>query len=298
MDTRSLQNEIENYLNKLVEIQRDSISSSASPESIQEFISGLKTLYEKALDLQHQFGIQRLQHLEAAMAAKFAAVPAAQRAQPVHVESLLPKSPASQTEIKAPTQEVTQPEIKTTTQEVTPTEIKAPIQEVIQVVGQIAAPKPAPSHPSMDDLLMAAANKTAEANQAMQSTRRKKVITDIHDRFDEVPTLAGKFNDQETLAKRMAGTKLQNGVAEKHQHKPIADLKAAIGTNEKFLFINHLFSGDTQAYLSSIEFLNSSGNIETARTYMNQDLVIKYDWDISSHPASLFVDLVERRFIS
>ena len=286
MDTRSLQNEIENYLNKLVELQRESIASSSTPESIEEFISGLKTLYEKALDLQHQYGIQRLQNLEAAMAAKFAVVPPPQKAQPVHVDSFLPKSPAVQKEIKAPIQEAIQ------------TEIKAPIQEVLQVVEQIAAPKPMSSHPSMDELLMAAANKTAEANQALESSRRKKVITDIHDRFDEVPTHAGKFNDQETLAKRMAGTKQQNGVAEKHQHKPIADLKAAIGINEKFLFINHLFSGDTQAYLSSIEILNSSGNIETARTYVKQDLVIKYDWDISSHPASLFVDLVERRFIS
>ncbi|TAH40319.1 MAG: hypothetical protein EYC69_10925 [Bacteroidetes bacterium] len=274
MDTRSLQREIENYLNKLVELQRESIASSSTPEAIQEFISGLKILYEKALDLQHQYGIQRLQILEAEMAAKFAAVPHPQKAQPVHIDSLIPKGPAIQAEIKAP------------------------IQEVLQVVEQIAAAKPMHSHPSMDELLMAAANKTAEANQAQESIRRKKVITDIHDKFDEVPTFAGRFNDQETLAKRMAGTKQQNGLAEKHQHKPISDLKSAIGINEKFLFINHLFSGDTQAYLSSIELLNTSANIEIARAHVNQNLVIKYDWDISSHPANLFVDLVERRFIS
>lgn len=274
MDTRSLQREIENYLNKLVELQRESIASSSTPEAIQEFISGLKILYEKALDLQHQYGIQRLQILEAEMAAKFAAVPHPQKAQPVHIDSLIPKGPAIQAEIKAP------------------------IQEVLQVVEQTAAAKPMHSHPSMDELLMAAANKTAEANQAQESIRRKKVITDIHDKFDEVPTFAGRFNDQETLAKRMAGTKQQNGLAEKHQHKPISDLKSAIGINEKFLFINHLFSGDTQAYLSSIELLNTSANIEIARAHVNQNLVIKYDWDISSHPANLFVDLVERRFIS
>jgi len=274
MDTRSLQNEIEKDLNKLVEQQRELNSASTTPEAIQGFISGLRMLYGKALDLQHQQAILLMQNMEAEVEAKRVVVPVPQKAQPVHVESLLPKGPSIQEERKEP------------------------IQEVLQVVEQIVVAKPISSHPSMDELLMAAANKTAEANQAQESIRRKKVITDIHDKFDEVPTLAGRFNDQETHAKRMAGTKQQNGVAEKHQHKPISDLKSAIGINEKFLFINHLFSGDTQAYLTSIELLNTSANIETARAYINQDIMIKYDWDLSVHPANLFVDLVERRFIS
>jgi len=150
----------------------------------------------------------------------------------------------------------------------------------------------------MDELLLAAANTAAQAKNNPAGAARKKVITDIHDKFDEVPTMAGKFNDQESFAKRMAGNKTQTGVAERLQRKAISDLKAAIGTNEKFLFINHLFSGDAPSYNAAIDLINKSNNLEAAKNYIHQDLVIKYDWDATSHPASIFIDLVERRFIS
>ncbi len=276
MDSTQLQKNIESSLSKLMEQLRSlsASSSSVSPDTMQEFISGIRMLYEKAMDLQHQNAIQMMGELEAAIAAKYEAIPPPARVQPIHVESFLPKSPA-----------------------ILP-EIKEAIQEVLQVVEQNASPKPVSIHPSMDELLLAAANKAAETKQVEESSRRKKVITDIHDKFDEVPTFAGKFNDHETLAQRMAGTKLQSGVAERHQRKPISDLRVAIGTNEKFLFINQLFLGDSQSYSISIESLNNSGSLDAARNFVHQNLLSKYDWDLSTHPANLFLDLVERRFIS
>lgn len=277
MNSTSQLKEIENSLKKLAE-QFQTISNSSDsnkPELIQEFIAGIKDMYGQALEIQHQQAIKSMEEMEAAIAAKIAALtPAPVKAQPVHVESILPRGTAARPEMKEP------------------------IQEIRKEVEAIPAPKPMSSHPSMDELLMAAANKTAEANQVQEATRRKKVITDIHDKFEAVPTFASNFDDKETLAKRMAGSKQQNGLAEKHQRKPISDLKISIGTNEKFLFINHLFSSDSQSYSSAIEFLNTCGNIDSARTFINQNLCEKYDWDLSTQPATIFIDLVERRYIS
>ncbi len=277
MDSNQVQQEIEITLNKLIDQHRALLASANnfSAESMQEFISEIKTLYAKALDLQHQHAIQSMEDLEAAIAVKNASIPPPAKTQPVHIESLIPTSSVAPAEVN----EVRQ-------------------VEVVPVIEQIAAQKPASTHPTMDELLVAAANKAAESKQAQESFRRKKVITDIHDKYDEVPTMAGKFSDQETLAKRMAGSKMQTGLAEKHQRKPIIDLKIAIGINEKFLFINQLFAGDAQGYHSSIEILNNSGSMEGARNYIHQNLLSKYDWDLSTHPASLFMDLVERRYIS
>jgi len=276
MDLTSLQKEIESNLKKLSEQHQELASANEDnpPEVMMEFIKGVKDLYQRALDLQQQRSLQALEKIEKTIAARYATLPPPQKVQPVHVESLLTKS-SLQTPPPQP-----------------------PVQEVIQVAEQTAVPKPAPSHPSMDELLLAAANKAAAAKNNPGGTGRKKVITDIHDRFDEVPTLAGKFNDQDSIAKRMAGSKTQTGVAEKLQRKPISDLKAAICTNEKFLFINHLFSGDAPSYNLAIELLNKSANLESAKSYIYQDLIIKYDWDATTHPATLFIDLVERRFIS
>lgn len=277
MDSTALQKEIELALKNLTE-QHQQLSNSSMdnpPEVMMEFISGLKMLYSKALVLQHQRELRSIEILEKAITARHASTPTAVKAQPVYIESVLPKG----------------------TPHVEP-EIKAPVQEVIQIIEQISIAKPAPVHPSMDDLLLAAANKAAQANQALDPTRKKKVITDIHDKFDEVPTMAGKYSDHETLATRMAGSKTQTGVAEKLQHKPISDLRISIGTNEKFLFINHLFGGDPQIYNSSIEVLNTSGNLESARKFITENLLDKYGWDTGTHPVTMFMDLIERRYIS
>lgn len=276
MDLTALQKEIDIKLNSLLEKFRNLASMPVQDSAIQmqEISSEIKELYAKSLEFQHSLSVHSMEELEASIAAKHASMPKPATAQPVHIDSLIPKSSTSSPELKES------------------------VQEVMNVVEQIITPKPVSSHPSMDDLLIAAANKAAEANHSQESQRRKKVITDIHDKFDPVPTLAGKFNGQESLGQRMAGTKSQTAVAEKHQRKAITNLKIAIGTNEKFLFINHLFSGNTQEYNSSIDQINNSPDLETAKTYIHQTLINKYDWDINTQPANIFIDLVERRFIS
>lgn len=268
--------EIAEELSRLTQLHHkiSEVNDEKAVEAMREFISGIRMLYEKALEMQHQQALRSMDELEAIIAAKHASIPAAEKAQAVHVESLLPKSTINRQEMQEKNRE------------------NIPFPESIQ------NPKTADLHPGMDELLAAASNKSAELNQEQESARRKKVITDIHDKFEEVPTLAGKFNDRETHAKRMAGIKMQTGIAEKHQRKAISDLKQSIGINEKFLFINQLFRGDAQVYDASINFLNNCGSIDAAKNYIHQNLQAKYDWDTSQQPVRLLLDLVERRFLS
>ena len=138
------------------------------------------------------------------------------------------------------------------------------------------------------------AEQTVVGNQKV-----KKTAVNINaSLFENVPTLGGKFGSEETLHKKIAGKPSSETVAHKIHRNPIKDLKAAIGINEKFLFINKLFGGNNQQYNEAIERINSSANLSSAKEIVEGELFSKYDWHADSGPVKEFMELVERRFIT
>ena len=87
-----------------------------------------------------------------------------------------------------------------------------------------------------------------------------------------------------------------NSLAARLQRKPVTDLIAAIGINDKFLFLNELFNGSMEKYNKSIRSLNSFSTLLGAKTYMSE-LQIEFQWDCESEAYKKLNDLVERRFI-
>lgn len=85
-------------------------------------------------------------------------------------------------------------------------------------------------------------------------------------------------------------------VGEKLQKKPIPDLKAAIGINEKFQFINQLFHGNMTEYNIAINQINICGSKEEAEAYL-ETLRELYKWNVDSEAVVTFTALVERRFL-
>ena len=102
---------------------------------------------------------------------------------------------------------------------------------------------------------------------------------------DNVPTLGDLLEKTE-----------DNSLAARLQRKPVSDLISAIGINDKFLFLNELFSGSMEKYNKSIRSLNSFSTLLGAKTYMSE-LQIEFQWDCSSDAYKKLADLVERRFI-
>ncbi|MBE0667429.1 MAG: hypothetical protein IH593_07100, partial [Bacteroidales bacterium] len=74
--------------------------------------------------------------------------------------------------------------------------------------------------------------------------------------------------------------------------RPIADIAAAIGINDRFYFIRELFSGDNKAYHDTISRLNSAASLGEAMRILDESTVM------GSDPAaqSSFVDVVRRKF--
>jgi hypothetical protein len=134
--------------------------------------------------------------------------------------------------------------------------------------------------------------------QKIEKPKQKRTGNVNASLFENAPTVGGKFAGEERLHTKIASKNTGETVSHKMHHNPIKDLKGAIGINEKFLFINKLFEGNSQLYNEAIERINNSSSISSARQIINEELQPKYDWQLDNEPAKEFLELVERRFIS
>lgn len=89
--------------------------------------------------------------------------------------------------------------------------------------------------------------------------------------------------------------KSEESVVEKLQHKKITDLKASIGINERFQFINELFEGNMKEYTVAIDQINSFSSLTEAESYIAK-LEEVYKWNPDNQIAENFKELMERRF--
>lgn len=111
------------------------------------------------------------------------------------------------------------------------------------------------------------------------------------------PSIADKLKtDTPSLNDRITTGRSDQTLADRIHLNPINDLKAAIGLNEKFQFINELFEGSAERYTEAINLMNSCGDaIEADRLY--SDLKARYNWD-EFNPAHIKLhDFVVRRYI-
>lgn len=98
-----------------------------------------------------------------------------------------------------------------------------------------------------------------------------------------------------TIGERLE-QKEDNSLAARLQRKPVTDLMAAIGINDKFVLLNELFNGSMEKFNKSIRTLNSFSTLFGARTYMSE-LQIELQWDCDSEAYKKLSDLIERRFM-
>lgn len=104
--------------------------------------------------------------------------------------------------------------------------------------------------------------------------------------------LADRFGVKGTLGEKMSSSRKDEVVTSVMQSKPIADIAAAIGINDKFYYIRELFSGDAVAYSDAVSRLNSAASLGEAMKILDESTVM------GSDPAaqSSFVDVVRRKF--
>lgn len=104
--------------------------------------------------------------------------------------------------------------------------------------------------------------------------------------------LADKFGATGTIGEKISSPIKDDAITSAMHNRPITDIAAAIGINDKFYYIRELFSGDSNAYSDTVSRLNSAGSLGEAMKILDESTVM------GSDPAaqSSFVDVVRRKF--
>lgn len=132
------------------------------------------------------------------------------------------------------------------------------------------------------------------AEEKVEQSEDKDTSPDL---FSETVTMSDKFkNDTKSINEKIAQSLVDRTLASKIKKSPIADLKAAIGVNEKFRFIGELFDGNFASYNETIDKLNSFNNIEEAAKYL-EILLGKYKWKSDMPAFVMLSELIGRRYM-
>jgi hypothetical protein len=147
----------------------------------------------------------------------------------------------------------------------------------------------------MNEVIASVGSAEQAKEEKTEKPSRKKTMNDVNHRFEDKPTIADRFGSEESIHRQIASKTSSKTIADKLHRNPISDLKSAIGINEKFLFVNQLFEGNLQQYSASLEKINSSNDLATARQ-IAADLAGQMNWDDNNEHVKNFMELLERRF--
>jgi hypothetical protein len=182
----------------------------------------------------------------------------------------------------------------------TPPATPEPVRPAAEVppAADLVPPKPEP-------VVTAQPIPTLAASQPLPEKPRPATL------FDNVPTTGNGHPPTHTgeLRKDLnelagnAGLSLndrlrqqQVEVAQKLGDMPVNDLRAAIGINDKYQFIQELFRGDRDLYERSIKTINECGTLQEADYWIQREIKIIQGWEDDHHLVQHFYSLLRKRF--
>ena len=169
-----------------------------------------------------------------------------------------------------------------------PVEIKAPVVEPVRtepVLAETVKTEPVKTEPVLTETVKTEAVK-AEAVKA------ESVVGEQKSQEPSKAILADRFIAGGTLGEKISTAKKEEAGSSLIQGKPITDIAAAIGINDRFYFIRELFSGDALAYGDTINRLNAAASLGEAMKILDESTVMGSDPSAQSS----FVDVVRRKF--
>jgi hypothetical protein len=152
--------------------------------------------------------------------------------------------------------------------------------------------QPSVSKPVTADAVTVEQSAVAVAHDQEAGHGRKNTGKGTRKQEPSKPILADRFTQGGTLGEKISTGRQDEVISSVIQSKPIDDIAAAIGINDRFYFIRELFSGDSAAYADTIRRLNGAVSLGEAMKILDESTVM------GSDPAaqSSFVDVVRRKF--
>jgi len=137
---------------------------------------------------------------------------------------------------------------------------------------------------------------TSEPTQPVSKPDTRHAKVSEPDLFGFAPTLADTLqpDSRPLVADRFAGKAADQNLASRLGSKNIADMKEAIGINDKFLLINELFKGNQHHYNQALHFLNNAESFDEAMGMFSR-MFTELKWNSESKAVEKLRSLIERR---
>lgn len=85
-------------------------------------------------------------------------------------------------------------------------------------------------------------------------------------------------------------------LVEKLRRQRVEDLKKSMSINQRFMFVNTLFHGDTQTFDTTILYLNQCPSREDAMDFIEKNCFQKLGWDIETEEVQEFLDMLDKLY--
>lgn len=83
---------------------------------------------------------------------------------------------------------------------------------------------------------------------------------------------------------------------DKHQKAKVEDIKSVISLNQRFLFINELFAGNSTAFNQALQEIEKCATYQSAMELIQNNYVTAYKWDPTNEEVQHFLEIIERKF--
>lgn len=122
----------------------------------------------------------------------------------------------------------------------------------------------------------------------------------------EEPVVKAEVKQKETVSKSSINEsvesvsslneKVKSGSKEVHRKLSTKPLKDLIDLNKKFILLNELFKGNSEAFSAAIRHIDSVADYAAAEAFIKTELHTNYFWDESSQSVRMFMKLVKQKF--
>lgn len=113
-------------------------------------------------------------------------------------------------------------------------------------------------------------------------------------------SLADIYLDEDKEQAGMLNEKLQSKekqtLADKLAKSGGKSIMKMLTLNQRFMFVNELFEGNQNQFLSAVEQIDGMESYKEATSHVKKSFADKYDWDMETEEVQEFMELVEKRF--
>lgn len=138
-----------------------------------------------------------------------------------------------------------------------------------------------------------------ETSKTSTETIREKVGKNILDKkpektVEEKKFVSDQFKSSDPILNEEISEKSKfEDITSQYKTKPIGSIKSALGLNEKFELINHLFDGDKDKFERTMEVLETASSFVEAYNYLEGN----FEWDMDDAYVQRILELIRRKLI-